>query len=95
MWAKVKSRLLVITKNKEKKGEFMNRIVNDLIKYFGIMAIITFTWQVLEVFMLGEIIASRVDSIIGIILTLSLYYNLESWNKVSSESISSGINNLK
>ncbi|MGJ0846506.1 hypothetical protein ACR77J_07450 [Tissierella praeacuta] len=55
--------------------------LNEFLKVVGIASIVTITWQLLEIVILGKIAPNKVDSIIAVILTLSLYANLNTINK--------------
>ncbi len=55
-------------------------IVNESLKIIGITALVTVTWQVLELIIWGEIRTDKVDNIVAGILSMSLYYNLRYWN---------------
>lgn len=57
----------------------MKRLINDFLILIGIMTFVVFGWQTLEVIILGEINSNRVDTVIGVILTMSLYQNFKSW----------------
>lgn len=57
----------------------MKKIINEIIELFGIMVIVVFVWQLLEVIIEGNVNPNNVDTIIGMILTYSLYYNYKTW----------------
>lgn len=57
--------------------KFLNKYLESLLKLFGIGTIVILMWQLLEVSILGEIRPNEIDTIIGIILTFSLYGNLK------------------
>lgn len=59
----------------------LKKNINNWLKLFGIASVVTLVWQVLEITILGEIKANRIDAIIGTVLTFSLYFNLKTWNK--------------
>lgn len=52
------------------------KIINELLKIIGIATLVSVVWQGLELLIVGKIIPDYVDTIIGIILSLSLYANL-------------------
>lgn len=55
----------------------MRKEFENILKILGISFIVVTVWQVLELIVYGETIPNRVDSIIGMILTYSLYLNLK------------------
>ena len=52
-------------------------ILRDSILFAGITIAITVLWQLLELFVYGEIRPSEVDTIIALLLGVSLYTNLK------------------
>ena len=52
-------------------------ILRDSILFTGITIAITVLWQLLELFVYGEIRPSEVDTIIALLLGISLYTNLK------------------
>ena len=52
-------------------------ILRDSILFAGITVAITVLWQLLELFVYGEIRPSEVDTIIALLLGISLYTNLK------------------
>ena len=52
-------------------------ILRDSILFAGITIAITVLWQLLELFVYGEIIPSEVDTIIALLLGMSVYTNLK------------------
>lgn len=62
----------------------MKKLIKEYIKAIGIGLIITYGWQGLELLMIGKTNPNMVDSIIGLILTLSLYINLKMWKRIKS-----------
>ena len=52
-------------------------ILRDSILFAGITIAITVLWQLLELFVYGEIRPSKVDTIIALLLGISLYTNLK------------------
>lgn len=52
-------------------------ILRDTILFAGITIAITVLWQLLELFVYGEIRPSEVDTIIALLLGISLYTNLK------------------
>ena len=57
-------------------------ILRDSILFAGITIAITVLWQLLELFVYGEIRPSEVDTIIAILLGISLYINLKTLFKL-------------
>ncbi|WP_315080805.1 hypothetical protein [uncultured Clostridium sp.] len=51
--------------------------IEEWLILIGIGSTITLIWQLLELLIDGSITPSNVDSIIGIILSFSLYFNLK------------------
>ncbi|MBN1042397.1 hypothetical protein FDB55_06925 [Clostridium botulinum] len=51
--------------------------IEEWLILIGIGSTITLIWQLLEVLIDGSISPSNVDSIVGIILSFSLYFNLK------------------
>lgn len=60
------------------------KIINEVLKILGITTLVNLVWQALELVMIGKIMPDKVDTIIGLILTLSLYVNLKIWDIFSS-----------
>ena len=52
-------------------------ILRDSILFAGITIAITVLWQLLELFVYGEIRPSEVDTIIALLFGISLYTNLK------------------
>lgn len=52
-------------------------ILRDSILFAGIAIAITVLWQLLELFVYGEIRPSEVDTIIALLLGMSVYTNLK------------------
>lgn len=63
------------------KGAIMKEIINNCICVFGIMTIVVVAWRCLEIVMLGHINPNDVDTVVGFVLTLSLYGNFKNWIK--------------
>ena len=59
----------------------MKENINEMLKIFGIGFLVVTAWQVLELMVYGRMEVREIDNIVGIILTLSLYKNLKTWNK--------------
>lgn len=57
-------------------------ILRDSILFAGITIAITVLWQLLELFVYGEIRPSEVDTIIALLLGISLYINLKTLFKL-------------
>ncbi|NFF21815.1 hypothetical protein FDF76_13010 [Clostridium botulinum] len=51
--------------------------IEEWLILIGIGSTITLIWQLLELLIDGSITPSNVDSIVGIILSFSLYFNLK------------------
>lgn len=70
--------------------------MKNLIKKYlciGILgAVVTFGWKGLEILILGTIRPSSIDTIIAIILTLSLYVNFKTYTKSNLNTKRSGEN---
>ncbi|WP_195938701.1 hypothetical protein [Romboutsia sp. 1001713B170131_170501_G6] len=59
----------------------MKNTITDSLVICGIGLIVISIWQMLEMIIIGEIIPSKVDSIVSIILMFSLYGNYCSYIK--------------
>ena len=59
------------------KFKVYKEIIRDSILFAGITIAITVLWQLLELFVYGEIRPSEVDTIIALLLGISLYTNLK------------------
>ena len=59
------------------KFKVVKEILRDSILFAGITIAITVLWQLLELFVYGEIRPSEVDTIIALLLGISLYTNLK------------------
>lgn len=59
----------------------IRNIISSILIYVGIMTLVVLFWQLLELAMIGKVNPNRVDSIIGTILTISLYENFQAWAK--------------
>ena len=57
-------------------------ILRDSILFAGITIAITVLWQLLELFVYGEIRPSEVDTIIAMLLGVSVYINLKTLFKL-------------
>ena len=57
-------------------------ILRDSILFAGITIAITVLWQLLELLVYGEIRPSEVDTIIAMLLGISLYINLKTLFKL-------------
>ena len=70
----------------------MEARINDIVKrcllwvreclifvYIGVL--VTLAWQGLELYILGEIVARDVDTVVALILTTSLYFNLKFYSQ--------------
>jgi hypothetical protein len=64
-------------KDKKKLVDF----VVDALIILGLTSLVVMGWYFLEMLMLGDINPNSVDSIIALILIISLYANLEHWIK--------------
>lgn len=62
----------------------MREFISDWIYLIGLGMLVIFGWQLLEIVMIGKINPNRVDTVVGLVLTLSLYGNLKKWNKNNS-----------
>ncbi|KON14119.1 hypothetical protein ACP50_04155 [Clostridium botulinum] len=61
----------------KKVGEVLKVKIEEWLILIGIGSTITLIWQLLELLIDGSISPSNVDSIVGIILSFSLYFNLK------------------
>ncbi|OSA98169.1 UNVERIFIED_ORG: hypothetical protein B2H98_05410 [Clostridium botulinum] len=61
----------------KKVGEVLKTKIEEWLILIGIGSTITLIWQLLELLIDGSITPSNVDSIVGIILSFSLYFNLK------------------
>lgn len=61
----------------KKVGEVLKVKIEEWLILIGIGSTITLIWQLLELLIDGSITPSNVDSIVGIILSFSLYFNLK------------------
>lgn len=61
----------------KKVGEILKVKIEEWLILIGIGSTITLIWQLLELLIDGSISPSNVDSIVGIILSFSLYFNLK------------------
>lgn len=57
----------------------MKKYLRLILEIIGIMALVLFIWQLMEKMLIGEVTPNIVDSIIGTILTYSLYFNYKNW----------------
>lgn len=53
----------------------IRKVIRVTLDLCGIASIVTVLWQCLEILTIGEVVTNYIDTIIGFILTLSLYYN--------------------
>lgn len=53
--------------------------IDFIIRIAGICAIITIVWQLIEYIIYGEIIPNKADTVIALVLALSLNRNLNTW----------------
>lgn len=60
----------------------IKNIIIDYLVLIGIVVGVTLLWQLLELLMIGHINPNNVDSVIGLILTYSLYINYKNWKKL-------------
>ena len=51
------------------------RCIQQILELSGIAAIITCIWQLIEIMFMGEVKPSNVDTLIGLILSISMYCN--------------------
>ena len=56
------------------------KFINECLKFFGISALVVVIWQLVELIIVGKINPNNVDTVIGFILSCSLYFNLRAWN---------------
>lgn len=55
------------------------RYIRELLVITSIATIVTIAWQGVELIVLGQITPKKVDNVIGIVLTFSLYGNYKVW----------------
>ena len=53
------------------------RFIDKGVKLLWIFLVVSIVWQLLEIVMIGHINSNNVDTIIAIILSLSLYQNIK------------------
>lgn len=53
------------------------KIFKEILTAVGIWYLVGLAWQILEILMYGEIQPRGVDTIVTVVLSLSLYINLE------------------
>lgn len=53
----------------------INKILRECLAFIGIGLAVTLGWQLIEIYMIGEIVARDVDTVVALILTTSLYFN--------------------
>lgn len=53
----------------------INEILRECLIFMGIGLAVTLGWQLIELYMIGEIVARDVDTVVALILTTSLYCN--------------------
>ena len=61
------------------EGNRMKNKMQNFLILMGIGTIVTVVWQTIELKINGKITPNDVDSIIGVILTCSLYLNFKNW----------------
>lgn len=59
--------------------EIVKEIIEGLLTFLIILIMVTYGWQKLELSILGKINHNRVDNIISLMLSSSLYGNLNMW----------------
>lgn len=64
------------------KFKVVKEILRDSILFAGITIAITVLWQLLELFVYGEIRPSEVDTIIALLLGMSVYMNFQTLFKL-------------
>lgn len=64
------------------KIKVVKEILRDSILFAGITIAITVLWQLLELFVYGEIRPSEVDTIIALLLGMSVYMNFKTLFKL-------------
>ena len=53
------------------------RFIDECFKLFWIFIVVAISWQLIEIIMIGCVNPNNVDTVVSIILTLSLYKNFE------------------
>lgn len=56
---------------------YMQWYIIEVIKLFGILTLVVFSWQQLELYMLGEIKPNEIDGLVALILSASIYWNIK------------------
>lgn len=59
----------------------MKEYLRSMLELIGIMTLVILIWQLLEKILFGEITPNLVDSIIGTVLSYSIYKNYKNWVK--------------
>ena len=57
----------------------MKKELGKVLIFIGILTLVTSMWQELELLESGRITPNNVDTIVGLILTCSLYFNFKNW----------------
>lgn len=57
----------------------MKIYIRSMLEIIGIMALVVVLWQLIEKILVGEVTPSIVDSIVGTVLSYSLYFNYKHW----------------
>ncbi|NFF75965.1 hypothetical protein [Clostridium sporogenes] len=55
--------------------------LTNVLVCIGILFSIIFCWQLLELLVYGTILPNKIDNFIAAFLTMSLYYNYQTWMK--------------
>jgi len=67
----------------EKKASHLKTYIMEYLKVIVISLVVVYGWQLLEIIMIGHVNSNKVDTVIAIILILSLYGNLRKRSKVT------------
>lgn len=59
----------------------MKEAINKFLIMFGIFMLTLIFWRFLELLLIGKVMPDKVDTIIWVLLNISLYQNLQTWNK--------------
>jgi uncharacterized membrane protein len=65
----------------------MIKFIDGSFKLLWIFVVVSLCWQLLELIMIGKTNPNNVDTVVGIILSLSLYKNFENQKWFKGEEI--------
>ena len=61
--------------------KYIEERIEIYLEIIGIAALVTFGWQLLEIAMIGKINSNSVDTVVSMVLIISLYGNLKYWKR--------------